>query len=288
LNLLRAGALRSGVAFRHLAGDAAGAVGVCRGAGACGRDRRLRGVPSCRSTTPASTSSSATRCCHHLPDHSPERSASSGRGAATRRPWCSPSAASRRATETGISAVAESAGAPGRFAPAVARAGRGRRSRNGKRRASPARGRTGSSRVVDVHAFTPADLSRHAGAAGVPRRSGGAARELAASLFGWANRTLEATAEPSEVPWALARVRLPPATCLLQRLDRSLLEPPPAGRRLFYNLLGVGASAGGLRRRSLPAPPSARRQSNEGHRPLLDPPYLPFERAVAASAKPAL
>jgi ubiquinone/menaquinone biosynthesis C-methylase UbiE len=88
--------------------------------------------------------------------------------------------------------------------------------------------------VVDVHAFTPADLSRFARAAGFEDvRVGG--EELAASLFGWANRTLEATAEPSEVPWAW-RVYAYRGYLLLQRLDRSLLEPRlPAA--LFYNLL---------------------------------------------------
>jgi ubiquinone/menaquinone biosynthesis C-methylase UbiE len=88
--------------------------------------------------------------------------------------------------------------------------------------------------VVDVHAFTPADLTTHAGTAGFGDiRVGG--EELAASLFGWANRTLEATAEPTEVPWAW-RVYAYRGYLLLQRLDRSLLEPHlPAG--LFYNLL---------------------------------------------------
>jgi ubiquinone/menaquinone biosynthesis C-methylase UbiE len=88
--------------------------------------------------------------------------------------------------------------------------------------------------VVDVHAFTPADLSTHANAAGFTDVHVGG-EELAASLFGWANRTLEATAEPSEVPWAW-RVYAYRGYLLLQRLDRSLLEPHlPAG--LFYNLL---------------------------------------------------
>ena len=89
-------------------------------------------------------------------------------------------------------------------------------------------------RVVDVHAFTPADLNAHARAAGfesVHVRG----EELAASLFGWANRTLEATADPSEVPWAW-RVYAYRGYLLLQRLDRSLLEPRlPAA--VFYNLL---------------------------------------------------
>jgi SAM-dependent methyltransferase len=89
-------------------------------------------------------------------------------------------------------------------------------------------------RVVDVHAFTPGELAGHARAAGLDAvRVRG--EELAASLFGWANRTLEATAEPDEVPWAW-RVYAYRGYLLLQHLDRSLLEPrlPPA---LFYNLL---------------------------------------------------
>jgi ubiquinone/menaquinone biosynthesis C-methylase UbiE len=88
--------------------------------------------------------------------------------------------------------------------------------------------------VVDVHAFTPAQLERHAAAAGFDevRVSG---EELVAGLFGWANRTLEASADPLEVPWAW-RVYAYRGYLLLQSLDRSLLEPrlPPA---IFYNLL---------------------------------------------------
>jgi ubiquinone/menaquinone biosynthesis C-methylase UbiE len=88
--------------------------------------------------------------------------------------------------------------------------------------------------VVDVHAFTPAELSAHAQAAGFEaiHVSG---EELAASLFGWANRTLEASADPLDVPWAW-RVYAYRGYLLLQTLDRSLLEPRlPAA--LFYNLL---------------------------------------------------
>jgi SAM-dependent methyltransferase len=88
--------------------------------------------------------------------------------------------------------------------------------------------------VVDVHAFTPAELSGHAERAGLEgvRVSG---EELAASLFGWANRTLEASADPLDVPWAW-RVYAYRGYLLLQTLDRSLLEPRlPAA--LFYNLL---------------------------------------------------
>jgi SAM-dependent methyltransferase len=89
-------------------------------------------------------------------------------------------------------------------------------------------------RLVDVHAFTPANLSSHAHGAGFDavRVSG---EELAASLFGWANRTLEASADPLDVPWAW-RVYAYRGYLLLQTLDRSLLEPRlPAA--LFYNLL---------------------------------------------------
>jgi len=88
--------------------------------------------------------------------------------------------------------------------------------------------------VVDVHAFTPTQLSRAASAAGLcdVRVSG---EELLANWFGWTNRTLEASADPDEVPWAW-RLYAYRGYLLLQRLDRRLLE-----RRLpaavFYNLM---------------------------------------------------
>jgi ubiquinone/menaquinone biosynthesis C-methylase UbiE len=87
---------------------------------------------------------------------------------------------------------------------------------------------------VDVHSFTPADLARHAAAAGFGgiRVSG---EELAASWFGWINRTLEATANPHEIPWAWRQYAYR-GYLVLQRLDRVALEPRlPAA--LFYNLL---------------------------------------------------
>ncbi len=88
--------------------------------------------------------------------------------------------------------------------------------------------------VVDVHAFTPGDLDRHARGAGLEavRVSG---EELTASWFGWANRTLEGTVEPEQLPrlwyhWAHR------GYLTLQRLDRAVLEPRlPAA--VFYNLL---------------------------------------------------
>jgi SAM-dependent methyltransferase len=95
-------------------------------------------------------------------------------------------------------------------------------------------GAEGLEAVVDVHAFTPAELASFADGAGFEgvHVSG---EELAASLFGWANRTLEASADPLDVPYAW-RVYAHRGYLLLQSLDRSLLEPRlPAA--LFYNLL---------------------------------------------------
>jgi len=88
--------------------------------------------------------------------------------------------------------------------------------------------------LVDVHAFTPHSLTRAARAAGFERvRVRG--EELAASLFGWANRALEATAEPSEVPWLWHQYAYH-GYMTLQALDRALLESRlPAA--VFYNLL---------------------------------------------------
>ena len=93
---------------------------------------------------------------------------------------------------------------------------------------------------VDVHAFTPAELEGHARGAGFEAvRVGG--EELAASLFGWLNRTLESTADPEALPhlWFQYAHR---GYLALQRVDRAVLEPrlPPA---IFYNLMVVGRKA---------------------------------------------
>jgi SAM-dependent methyltransferase len=88
--------------------------------------------------------------------------------------------------------------------------------------------------MVDVHAFTPERLAAGPRAAGfdVVRVRG---EELLANWFGWANRALEATADPETVPWAW-KVYAFRGYVGLQHVDRLLLEPrlPPA---LFYNLM---------------------------------------------------
>ena len=89
-------------------------------------------------------------------------------------------------------------------------------------------------RFVDVHAFAPGELQRVARDAGLGdvRVTG---EELLANWFGWTNRTLEATADPDEVPWAW-KMYAYRGYLMLQRVDRGLLESrlPPA---IFYNLL---------------------------------------------------
>ena len=104
---------------------------------------------------------------------------------------------------------------------------------------------------VDVHAFSPselADFARDAGFTDVRVRG----EELLANWFGWANRGLEATAEPDDVP-LLWRQYAYHGYLLFQRLDGSLLEPylPPA---IFYNLMISGSRSEGPQ----PAPPAAR------------------------------
>ncbi|HMD52463.1 MAG TPA: class I SAM-dependent methyltransferase [Solirubrobacteraceae bacterium] len=88
--------------------------------------------------------------------------------------------------------------------------------------------------VVDVHAFAPAELAEAARGAGF-RDVRVTGEELVANWFGWANRTLEASADPDDIPWAW-RIYAHRGYLLLQALDRTLLESrlPPA---IFYNLM---------------------------------------------------
>ena len=96
--------------------------------------------------------------------------------------------------------------------------------------------------MVDVHAFVPADLERHARAAGFEAvRVRG--EELLANWFGWFNRTLEATAVPGDIPWGWIQYAYR-GYLVLQALDRRALEPrlPP---HLFYNLMLAAAKPDG-------------------------------------------
>jgi len=90
---------------------------------------------------------------------------------------------------------------------------------------------------VDVHAFVPADLSRHAVDAGfVDVRVRG--EELLANWFGWFNRSLEASADPRDIPWGWIQYAYR-GYILLQAVDRRVLEPRLAPH-LFYNLMVAG------------------------------------------------
>jgi SAM-dependent methyltransferase len=107
----------------------------------------------------------------------------------------------------------------------------------GARPAPPAEGGAPEAALegsVDVHAFAPAELTRAAKGAGmVDVRVRG--EELLANWFGWTNRTLEATADPRDVPWGWRQYAYR-GYLLLQGVDRGLLESrlPPA---VFYNLM---------------------------------------------------
>jgi SAM-dependent methyltransferase len=94
---------------------------------------------------------------------------------------------------------------------------------------------------VDVHAFAPSELSGAARGAGFQdvRVRG---EELLANWFGWTNRTLEATADPRDVPWAWRQYAYR-GYLLLQGLDRRMLESrlPPA---IFYNLMLTARTEG--------------------------------------------
>ena len=116
-------------------------------------------------------------------------------------------------------------------APAVAARDRGRAAHCRRRRPV----RTRRSRASSTSTRSPRPSSR-----GSPRAAGlddlrVSGEELLANWFGWTNRTLEATADPDDVPWAWRRFAFR-GYLLLQALDRRLLESRlPAA--IFYNLM---------------------------------------------------
>jgi SAM-dependent methyltransferase len=119
-----------------------------------------------------------------------------------------------------------------RLAPAWRRLVRARPAAEGHRDGGAANHRLES--MVDVHAFTPEQLAQGPQAAGFTAvRVRG--EELLANWFGWANRALEATADPETVPWAWKMYAFR-GYVGLQHVDRVLLERrlPPA---VFYNLM---------------------------------------------------
>jgi SAM-dependent methyltransferase len=89
-------------------------------------------------------------------------------------------------------------------------------------------------RWVDIHAFTPRDLARHARQAEFDEVNI-RGEELVANWFGWFNRALEASANQADVPM-LWRQYAFHGYLLLQKLDQRVFERvlPPA---IFYNLL---------------------------------------------------
>jgi SAM-dependent methyltransferase len=95
--------------------------------------------------------------------------------------------------------------------------------------------------VVDVHAFAPAELERHARDAGLERVHV-RGEELLANWFGWFNRTIEASADPADIPWPWIQYAYR-GYLVLQRVDRRVLEPrlPP---QVFYNLMVTARKPG--------------------------------------------
>ena len=226
LNLMRAGIVERAVASDISPGHARGARRVCRAARARRRDLLLRGCRAAlrgrqlrprRGTRGAASPPGSRRRVLRV-----SACAASGRrgrflrrAVALRRP-------ARRAAEARRLCAGAAVASPDPRPPAQPRHhachGRGGASRAGGRRA----------RLHTRRAVCPS-------ARGGLRGRAALGEELAASLFGWANRALEATAAPEDVPraWREYAYR---GYLLLQVLDRSLLEPrlPPA---LFYNLL---------------------------------------------------
>ena len=234
LNLLQAGVVSEATCTDISPGMLSTPGGATR-SGSASRSRPRAPTPSrCRSPTRALTSCSAMpsfTTCPTCAAPSPSFTACCGRGAGS----CSP--ASRRGSGTG-SPPFPSAG-PTRLAPAWRRLLRARPAGGGADDGSAHNGSGGRNdhdleRFVDIHAFEPGDLSRHARRAGFSdvRVRG---EELAANWFGWFNRALEASADPTDVPM-LWRQYAFHGYLALQRLDERLLEPvlPPA---IFYNLL---------------------------------------------------
>ena len=165
---------------------------------------------------------------HHIPDLSPGVLGVRPGAAAGRDPRLLRGAIALRRPPGGDP---EEDGAADRAALAAAR----RRLRAGPRgRGRRERPSTSSPRSMSTPS-PPATCAASAEAAGLLGKSGSSGEELLASIHGWTVRTLEASAEPEEVPWGWRRFAFR-SYMALQRVDNQVLEPrlPP---QLFYNLL---------------------------------------------------
>ena len=199
----------------------------------------------CRSRTRASTSSSATPSCTTCPT-STGRSREfhrvltpggtlvfAGEPSRVRRPH-------RRLPEARrVARRARSGAALMRAAPATAE-----RQLRRRRRQPRARGASSTSTPS-----TPDELARFARGAGFDdvRVRG---EELLANWFGWANRALEATAEPEDVPWLWRQYAYRGYLALQERRPRAARAAPAAGDLLQPDARGHEALAAGAAARS--------------------------------------
>ena len=205
--------------------------------------------PSCRSTDESFDLVLGHAVLHHLPDL--ERAFAEFCARAARPAARCSSPASRRATATASPrSPSAPACAPRRCGGARCAPGR-RRARHGRRqrRAPPPRRprARGARRRPRVRARRPRALRRGAGFDDVRVRG----EELLANWFGWFNRTLEATAEPTRHPDGRGSSTPTAATCAAGRSTARVLEPRlPAAALLQPDARGAQA---GVRPMSSPA-----------------------------------
>ena len=176
--------------------------------------------PSCRSRTRASTSCSATPCCITCPISTAPSPSSCA--------CCAPGGMLFFAGEPsrhGDRIAAYPKRAAIKAAPLWRKALRARPAPT--HHGAPDEDEHALEAVVDVHAFVPADIERHATQAGFAdvRVRG---EELLANWFGWFNRTLEATADPKDIPRGLDPVRLPRLPAAPARGPRAARAAPAA------------------------------------------------------------